>query len=354
MKGLCRFWLIIIFFAVPVVVPAQELLLEQPEGGEDSIAYVRDFPGKYNLRLILRERPMYLQLHNEAGRVEYRPNIRPSIGFGFNILDVGLSFSVKMPPGIGNGRNRLGNTRLRDYQLGVFVKHFLLEAFYQDVTGFYMTNPVEWEDKFRFDGRPPLREDLSIRRAAFSSIYIFDLDKLTLRVYNNARRQLRGAGSFLMMAALDHFQVRSGHLVLPTNLEEYYAEDARLAGGQFTGLSFMPGYSHNFIVENFYMNLTIAAGPDLQYREYQTANASHSNWQLQGKINIRGAVGYDNDVFFVGVHFVDQRNRYKAGGMDIVHNTGVMRLSVGHRFTETRWMKSVRNWELYQSAMNFF
>lgn len=333
---------------------AQEVTLEQEGVRQDTISYVRDFPGKFNLRLILQERPMYLQLHNDENRIEYRPNIRPSIGFGFNILDVGFSFSVKVPPAFARTSSFPEQTDYRDYQLGVFVKHFLLEGVYQDVTGFYMSNISDWEDRFPFNGTPPLREDLSIRRAAVNSIYIFDLDRLTLRVYSNARKQLRGAGSFLVMSSINHFNIDSDQIILPSGLAEHYSEDARLAGGNFTGLSFMPGYSHNFIVENFYLNLTVAAGPDLQYREYRTPSGSHANWQLQGKINIRGAVGYDDDDFFVGVHFVDQRNRYKAGGLDVVHNTGVIRLAVGHRFKETRWMKSIRNWQLYQTVMNIF
>lgn len=327
--------------------------MEEREEGQDTIDYVQRFPGKFNLRLILRERPMYLQLHNDEKRIEYRPNTSPSIGLGFNILRVGLSFSVRMPPGIFNTRDRLGDTDFSDYQLSLFVKHFLVDMIYQDFSGFYMSNTAEWEDELQFNDFP-LREDMSIRRAALSGIYLFDLERLTLRVYNNSRKQLRGAGSFLVMSSLEHFRIDSDHGLVPQGFQKYYAEDARLAQGQFTGLSFMPGYSHNFIVGNFYLNLTVAAGPDIQFREYHTPSSSHANWQLQGKINIRGAVGYDNDDFFAGVHFVDQRNRYKAGGLDVVHNTGVMRLAVGHRFTETRWMKSIRNWQLYQTVMNIF
>lgn len=351
MRLLFVFCLGLLFFSVPSIVAAQEIVPVKKEQ-QDSLAFVQEFPGKFNLRLILRERPMFLQLHNGDNRVEYRPNTRPSIGLGFNILRVGLSFSVKMPPADFNVRTSRGNTDFRDYQLSVFVKHFLIDMIYQDFSGFYMSNTSEWDDRFQFSDLP-YRDDITIRRATVNSIYLFNVDQLTLRIYNNSLKQLRGAGSFLIMSSLNHFRIGSNHMLLPQDLMQYYSDDAYLSDGQFTGLSMMPGYSHNFIVENFYMNLTVAAGPDFQYREYQINGGSHANWQLQGKINIRGAVGYDNDKFFAGIHFVDQRNRYKTGGLDIVHNTGVMRLSVGHRFAETGWMKSIRNWGFYRTVMKY-
>lgn len=328
---------------------AQELNLSREQ--EDTLHYVRSYPGKFNLRLILQERPMFLQLRNGESSLEYRPNTRSMIGFGANILRVGLSFTFQMPDRFARDEAEFGDTDFKDYQIGFFVNNFLMNLRYQDYSGFYLDNTADWEDRYFFAERP-LHKDLAMRKIKISSIYIVNPDRLTLRIYNNSQRQVRGAGSFTVMSVLNHFRIKSDSLVIQPEFKAHYSKSAWLRQGHFTGFGLLPGYSHNFIVENFYLNLTVAAGPELQYRHYNSASGSDAGIYIQGKINIMGAVGYDNDVFFAGLHFVDQRSRYNAGGLQILHDTGFMRLSIGHRFQETGWMKKIREWRPYKWVMN--
>lgn len=333
------------------VEPEQEQQ-EQGLGQEDSLKFTRRFPGKFNLRLILQDRPMYLQLREGGNNLEYRPNTRPMIGFGANILDIGASFSFQLPGGGTKRQEEFGTTISRDYQLNLFIKHFLTKLHYQHYQGFYLNNTAAWQDRVAFENRP-LQQDLVLRKALISALYIINPDKLTLRVYNNAQKQVRGGGSFTVMTAVNYFSIKNNDLLIPRDFRSYYRADARLREGRFGGFSFMPGYSHSFVVENFYMNLTVAAGPELQYRQYQSKVAMDAGLRLQGNISLMGAVGYDNNVYFAGIHFADQRNRYRGGALQIMHNTGLLRLSIGRRFPDNRWIKSIRKWDFYQTIMDF-
>lgn len=326
---------------------------EKPEAGQqDSLTYVRRYPGKFNLRLILQDRPMYLQLRDGENNLEYRPNAGPMIGLGANILDLGGSFSFQLPGTYAKGQDEFGTTISRDYQLNLFIRHFLTKLHYQDYRGFYLNNASDWEDRVLLEERP-LEQGLAMRKALISALYIINPEKLTLRVYNNAQKQVRGAGSFTLMTAFNYFGIRNDGLLIPQDFRRYFTSDAWLREGRFLGFAFMPGYSHSFVIENFYMNLTVAAGPELQYRQYESELTSEAGLRFQGNISLMGAVGYDNNVYFAGIHFADQRNRYRGGGLQVMHNTSLLRLSVGRRFPDNRWIKSIRQWDFYQKIMSF-
>ena len=149
-----------------------------------------------------------------------------------------------------------------------------------------------------------------------------------------------------------------GSSLFPSEYQEEFNAPDRLNKGKLTGVAIMPGYTYTFVLGDFYLNIGLAVGPDLQYKEYHTGESSQNDfeyeWKVEPKVNVRGGLGYDNGDFFTGIYAHNRQNRYSFGDLGFVYDPSSVRLSVGHRFQETRWMQAFWDWKVYQWVRNIF
>lgn len=289
------------------------------------------------------------------GSLIYQPNSRPLIGVGGNIVDIGFGFVLKLPIIFGRDIDIYGDTDFFDFQFNFYRNKFSMDFHYQNYQGLYLANTRNLPDVVFSEN--PKNPGLSLEGASLNGVYIFNSEKFSYpAIFNNTERQLKSAGSFLMLASLKHLSLVNDSLIIPKAYETHFSPSSsgQLEQAKFTGLSFMPAYSYTLTVKNFYLNLTYAIGPDLQYREIRTAETSRDFWALERKSNLRAGLGYDNDRFFAGIIYNSRQNRYGTGNLGFTHNTGFIRLSVGGRLQETRWMEKVRKNPLYQRVMSLF
>lgn len=339
---------------LPFLCSAQEpdpTVYFHPEPDSDSTVYFRSYPDKFNFQLLLRSRPTRLQLAGADNRLEFRPNSRPQIGIGGSIVNVGFAFYLRVPESIGRELSIFGETDYTDLQFNYYRSHFAFNFHYLKYSGFYVNNAADF-DTPPFVPLYPLGKDVSMEGASLIGTYLLNTDRISFRApYNNADRQLISAGSFLAMAELSHYVLGSDSLVLPQSFIPFF-DGSNLQGGSFSSFSLMPGYTGTLVANEFYLNITLAAGPDFQYNLYNTIDESGKNWFVAGKVNGQAALGFDNDKLFGSLVFTVSRRRMGADQLVIGNDTGKIVLSVGHRFQETKWMNRIRTSRLYEKVMN--
>ena len=312
--------------------------------------YVREFPGKFHLRTFIQYRPTALVVKDEdtRTRLRYSPNTTPSIGLGLNIIDLGLAFAVKLPSSFALNKAEYGGSRFHNMQLTYYRSRFAVDFHYFFNEGFYLNGTKNLPEIPL--SKPLLRPNLALEGANLIGIYIFQPEQFSYRSYfNQANKQVKSGGSFIAMTSLDYFSLNSDSVLVPIAYSENFVSSGRLEKGNFTSLALMPGYSHTFVMGNFYLNFSFALGPDFQYKRYRMEDQKKDHFKLEGKFNLRGGFGYDNDKLFISLLYLNRGNNYSAGGLNLTHNSDLIRFTVGHRFPETKWMKGIRESNLYQS-----
>lgn len=289
---------------------------------------------------------------NEA-QVNYLHNFRPSVGVGAMIVGINFLASVKLPASLIRDPQKYGEPDMNSFHLNINAKSIVAGFDYQYLNGFYLHNTQNLPASP--SSGPPLLPELSVERINFNTTYVFRSEKFSYRsVITHADRQLKSAGSFLLNLDLNYFKLSGNGNLVPENLRENFQSPLRLEKAKFRGVALMPGYSYTLVYNGFYFNLGLAAGPNLWYSNYVAGSEAENKWQLKGKADFRGGVGYDGGKYFSGIYVLLSRNLYRAGGLDITNDSSLFRFSLGCRFQDTGWMQSIRNWSLYRRAKNTF
>ncbi len=347
-----KLWRLNTFFIFFILVISSGAASAQQDTSE--VKYLRGFKNIFHLKVIGQYRPMTLRVQ-EKGTGEsilFQPNARPMAGIGGEIVDIGFALTLKLPESAGRDNDIYGNTRFHDFQVNWYQDRFAVDFQYQYYQGFYISRvnipDVSYDEYLQ-------KPDLRIEGYGLNGVYVFNQDKFSYgAAFNNSYKQLRSTGSFLMMASIKHTGIRTAGTLIPDQFLNEFSSTPRIHNVWITGFSIMPGYAQTFVAGNFYLNLVLEVGPDLQYRDYVIAEGRKQNWRAEGKMNIRGGLGYDNGDFFAGVFYLGRRNRFSVGELNIVHEAGFARLNIGHRFSEMSWMQDIRGWKLYKKIMNPF
>lgn len=340
-----KHFLSFLLFFLPFLCIAQE---------PDSSVYFRSYPDKFNVQLLLRDRVTHLQLADGDKQIQFRPNSRPQVGIGGSIVNIGFALYVRVPESFGREESTFGKTDYTDFQFNFYRSHFAFTFHYLKYKGFFINNAADF-DLPPLSAPYPLGQDVFLEGGSLIGLYLLDTERLSFRApYNNADRQMVSAGSFLAMTEISHYVLGSDSLVLPERFLGVFDNPSNLQGGSFSGFSLMPGYTRTFVADEFYLNVTLAAGPDIQYNSYNSTAESGKNWHVAGKVNGRAAIGYDNDKLFASIALAASRRRFGTEQLVVGVDTGNITFTIGHRFQEFNWMTRIRKSELYEKVMNPF
>ncbi len=333
-----RFFFIILVLALATIkATAQEIVIER-KSEADSVrsTYIQPYDQYFNVNTFLVTKGLGFNMRprsSDLPALDYAPNGSGFFGFGAFIFDLGISVAFKFPSSFQRSTAIYGKTDFFDFQGNVYGKQWNFDLAYQKYQGFYLGNPFVLAPVWRPTDALPVRRDLEISNALANVIYVFNPNKFSLRSsYNLSERQRISAGSFIFMTSINRFAIKSDSTLVPYQIRDRYPQGTNLQNGRFTSLSFMPGYSHNFVVKKFFFNVTIAAGAGLQNQKYTIDGRADRRVTIEPKYNIRGAAGYDNERFFTGSYFIYQQSRISVENLHLDANSGNFRVYVGYRF----------------------
>ncbi len=320
----------------------------------DSVVFYETFPRQFHLKAVAQTQPSTfgLGVAGDAPQLIYQPNTGPKLGIGANLADIHFLGVVKVPA-LERNTEEYGKTDYHDFRLDINGKKLIFNFNYQYRNGFYLANikklPALSGNEY------PLQPGLILESYELIGTYVFNSDKFSYRsIITQADRQRKSAGSFLLGFSTKFFRVAGSGNLVPLRYQSYFDEPLLLDEANLFSFAFMPGYSHTFVVGNFYLNLGAAWGPDLQYKKYRLKpnSATRNEWHLKTKLNLRGGLGFDSGKFFTGIYYLSRRSSYELSGMHLRHDPGFIRVVAGLRFLEPGWMHSIRDLGIYRRMKN--
>lgn len=337
------------------------LLLALPALGQDTLRREEGsfytYPTMFALRLVFQERelPLLLEPLLAERKAVYNPNSSRTLGLGGSLFGISYTFSFQLPEALQRDAERYGATTQRDLRVNAFAGRYGLLLDRQDYTGYYLDNIGEldpdWQTKTDF----PFRQDLRVKRLGVGLSYLFQPDSFSYSAaLNNRKRQRIGGGTFLVQVYGGRLWIGGDSLLLPRSYFYNAGSAGLIEEVKVYHASLMPGYAHTFVLGKFYLMTSLALGPELQRRRfYGKAEANNNNtssdkWEVEGRLQMQAAFGYDDDLYFCNIAYTSQQQQYEVDGLGIGINTNGFRLLVGRRFEEVGFMKRIRNWSFYK------
>lgn len=302
--------------------------------------FIKSYPDHFFIWPVIKQRSLTVEtrsIQDPNHRVFFRPNNSVSMGLGFYVLEVAfeLAFAVPIEE---QSRFRYGTSSASDLQINALGKFWGFDLYRQKYTGLYI------DDSFQ-DIAPdepfPQRPDIIARNFGLAGIYTFNRDKFSIRSsFNFSEQQLYSRGSWFVTGTLNSFRMQGDSILLSIPNREQFSEFSDFNFIRYATLGVAPGYSHNFIYKNFFLNLTVGLGPAHNWTYIKEANGTERNSISINTISVaRIGIGYNADHFFAGIGFVNQSRNLKVEDIRVANSSTSLKMIVGFRFKEFGFLK---------------
>ena len=157
---------------------------------------------------------------SDSSAINYIGNSNHVSGISLDYDIIGFAFGYRSVP---SGNKRTGNTDYFDLGLNINTRGLRFENSWKRYTGFYDNNTKNYTTPFN-DTIPYVQfPTMNIRVVKSKLIYSFNKRKFALgAAYANAKRQLKGAGSWIIVGNFYSLNMYSDSSIIPLPLRKYY------------------------------------------------------------------------------------------------------------------------------------
>jgi hypothetical protein len=295
--------------------------------------YVQRFPEYFFVWPVVKQRrtSFVLQsLKDNRQKLTYRPNVSYYAGAGTYIFGIGFQLVAAIPQNNSN-IERFGESRAVDLQANILGKNWGFDLFTQDYKGYYVDDP----NRPLPAGAPnPQRQDVRTRNTGVTGAYFFDKRRFSIKsTYNYFERQRKSAGSFLLSGNFNTFSLRADSSIYSAFYEALLGQNANFKSVSYTTVAVAPGYAYNFVVRSWFLGISLALGPGINWINYQTTSGpSKAAVQLNTFTDLRLSFGYNGVRVFSGITFSQQSRNINYEGVRFTSSNDVIKFAVGYRF----------------------
>jgi hypothetical protein len=338
-----KYYASVIFLACSITLMGQKKLkVSAPFTSYDSSRayYIKPYPDHFFLWPVLKQRRLQFTLQDIPDRnkkLVYRSNKPYSLGIGMYLFEVVLELTAAIPL---NTRSEeiYGESHARDVQLNLFGKQWGIDLVYQRYEQFYITDP---DSEIAGGIAYPQRPDILTRNMGITGSYFFNHRKFSFRSsYNYADRQLKSAGSFMVLGGVTGFKAQGDSAIIGGGYSGDFSGDADIMKFKSSTYSLAPGYTYSVVHKGFFINAALAFGPGLNWLQHISENGAEGKYfRITSFYTGRVAIGYSGDRIFGGLSFVLQENSPKFETIQLKTSTGSFKILFGYRFREKGFLK---------------
>ncbi len=258
-------------------------------------------------------------------------------GISIDFDKISFCFGIKSTPPTDDIALKKGKTKYTSLGLSFSFYRFRFESAYRKYSGFYDVKSPAY-DSLGFDttGIYYQNPSMGVRSMRVKTLFIVNKRKFSYSsAYFNTQRQLKTAGSLLLISNLYDYSFTSDTSLIPPAAREFYGSYGMMNSFRVQGISIGPGYSFNLVLfKTLYLNMTLTSGFDFQHRNIQTYDNSYSSkkWKVGAAGDFRTAIGLNGKRMFVSLTYRVDYNSYLNTGMRIEPRYHSVDFNFGYRF----------------------
>lgn len=277
-----------------------------------------------------------------------------STGLAVDFDKISFSFGIKSAPPTAAAVKKKGNTDYSTFSVSLNAYRFRIETSYRKYQGFYDINSPKYLPDYA-DSTPYYNPpNMSVRSLRAKTLFIFNKRRFSYNAaYSNTFRQVKSAGSWLMMGNLYSYRFSANNSFFPLQTRYFYDEWGFLDKFYVSGLSFGPGATYNLVIfKRLYLNMTLNLGLDMQrhYLHTNLFNQGLVRWRPGFASDFRAALGFNSRNFFMSGTFKIDYNLYNPQFFVLEPRFFAADFNIGYRFPfkKRNWVKKLQENEWYK------
>lgn len=282
-----------------------------------------------------------------------RGNNSTGISFAYDKISFALSSSVQATE---TDIVRKGVSKTKNLSFAINSKRYRLEAAFRKYQGFYDNYTALRDSTFSDTSNYYQKPEMYSKAFRLKGFYFFNKKRRFSygAAFNNTARQLKTAGSFLLVSNLYSFSLASDSSFLSPSASPYYQPWENWNRFKTIGLSANFGYTFNLVFfKRLFANLTGTLGVELQNRQYATLNNTQQkqDWKFGVSAgDLRGSIGYNAERIYVMLTYIGDFSVYKLEQLEIDTRLHAGMFSFGYRFKmkESKPIKWLKNNRIYR------
>jgi hypothetical protein len=264
-----------------------------------------------------------------------RPHGKTSLGFGFNYKWLGLSFTKGIP--MPKSEEKIyGKTTQLDFQLNVYSKKIVVDAFVQHYKGLYVENPAElttW-NKIEY----PQNDSMQTVSVGIAGFYVYNNKKLSYKAsYIRNAAQKKSAGSFLLGGYANHdyagVSSRLTSLLSPKDFSQEQQDKFAISLYEDLNYGISFGYTYTLVVwKKWFVNLTLLPGIGQEHLIVLSNGIKETKKGVASRFSGRLAMGFEGKHFSIGFTSIGTTGNLEFNQYEIKPSTENARFFFAKRF----------------------
>lgn len=235
--------------------------------------------------------------NNDSGReVKYVPSTNMNLGFRTVYKGYGISLSTAIPKEEDPAR---GDSEYVDFQFSFLLKQHGFDFIYQQYKGFFIE-----DNALKVDGKFPQYPDLVAAKLGFNYYYTFNPEFCLKAGYSQTARQLKDAGSWLIMGNMNLFTFANPNNIIPPAYTGDFTDVTGLNRMWFAGIGVSGGYGYSWIWDEWWLTASLFVGFNYEEQGYSiTSGTYEQSVPFNPKTNLKISAGRHSDDRYYGISF---------------------------------------------------
>jgi hypothetical protein len=285
--------------------------------------------------------------------INFKSTAPETFGFGvaYDKISIAYDYRTVQPDDITIFKT--GYNKVNSLSLNLGGNHWILENSWRRFKGFYDNNTAQ--NFSGYDSTKPYFQNTSMQSSTFRSKFLIfsNYKRFAYKsAYGNMYRQMKSAATVLLSGNLYYQRLTSDTAFVPFYLRAYYGDIAHLNKVNTTGFSTCAGFAFNLVIfKRIFFNMTIAFGPDFQWRNSNTFDGqSAKSMYTTFSADSRFALGFNSRNLFITFYSANDINELKSNYWEIKQKYFSGGVSIGYRFKmkEFKALKEMKESKFYK------
>jgi len=267
--------------------------------------------------------------------INFKSTAPETFGFGIAYDKISIAYDYRTVKPNDITIFKTGYNKVNSLCLNLGGNHWMLENSWRRFKGFYDNNTAQ--NFTGYDSTKPYFQNPSMQSNTFRSKFLIfsNYKRFAYKsAYGNMYRQMKSAATLLLSGNVYYQKLTSDTAFVPFYLREYYGDIAHLNRVYTTGLSTCAGFAFNLVIfKRIFFNMTIALGPDFQWRNSNTFDGkSTKSMYTTFSADSRFALGFNNRNVFITFYSANDINELKSNFWEVKQKYFSGGVNIGYRF----------------------
>ncbi len=331
--------LFLVLAVFPFILNAQSNgILSYFEPAPFDTTYIKSFRDDLTLGITVPQKYVNFSLSDLQNDqyLDYQPNTSLSIGLKGAYKMLALSLAIGLPK-TTEDVEKYGVTEKIDLQANIYLRKFVVDAYFQYYKGMYLENMEEYYPLFPDNSSYYQRPDLVFINLGLSAKYIWNNKEFSYKAaYDFNEKQKINTGSFITGGYVFLSGAQADSTFVPHFARDNFRDSSLFAMASSFSVGVSAGYTYTFVIaQDFFISLALVPGVGLQFfsaeneEDAQIASKTGFGISTTGRI----ALGYSKERFYSALTFVNGNSNIFNKGLTAVNfGYGNLRFTVGYRF----------------------